>query len=107
MLFLTIPGSRAICMLKYRKRGDVVDILLRNINPSIVKELDEKAKKIGLSRQQFMKDIIENYTILNNINDREMEYRNHLEKATKMMAVVGEQLEKNTEVINLLMEDEN
>ena len=62
-----------------------MDIMIRNLNPSIVKEIDEKAKNIGVSRQEYLKNRIENLSILDRITDREQEYRFYLDKMQQMM----------------------
>ncbi|AKG05820.1 hypothetical protein AAV35_013880 (plasmid) [Salimicrobium jeotgali] len=84
-----------------------MEIKIRNINPSIVQEFDEKAKKQGLSRQEYLRSILENYTLLNNINDRELEYQNRLEKNTKMLEIISEKLDKNNEFLHYLTEDDS
>lgn len=80
-----------------------MDLLVRDINPSIVKELDEKAKRSGVSRQLFLKNLLESYSMLNDINDREMEYRKRLERNNEILLYVGEQLEKNNAIMKELL----
>ncbi|WP_090929168.1 hypothetical protein [Salibacterium qingdaonense] len=94
-------------MVKLTERSDRMEIKIRNINPSIVQEFDEKAKKQGLSRQEYLRSILENYTLLNNINDRELEYQNRLEKNTKMLEIISEKLDKNNEFLHYLTEDDS
>jgi len=90
-----------------------MDIVIRNLNPAIVKEVDEKAKKEGISRQEYLKNKIEKLSILNGITDREQEYRFYLDKmqqmmdqATNMMGQTTAQLNRNTITLNSLMEDD-
>ncbi|WHX25131.1 hypothetical protein QNH47_13235 [Virgibacillus halodenitrificans] len=83
-----------------------MDLIIRNINPSIVKKFDEKAKNLNLSRQVYLKNMLENHTIMNDINEREMEFKHTLNKNTEMLFFVGEQMEKNTEILQQLLEDD-
>lgn len=83
-----------------------MDLVIRNLNPSIVKEIDEKAKNIGVSRQVYLKDLLENHTIMNDINDRELDYRERLDVNTDIIEKVAVQLEKNNEILSVLMEDD-
>ncbi|MFP3470890.1 hypothetical protein R0J90_12690, partial [Micrococcus sp. SIMBA_144] len=87
--------------------GICMDIIIRNIGPSIVKDIDEKAKKSKLSRQQYLKNLLENHVLIREINSREMEFKNTLEKNTEILYMVGKQLEKSTDVLNLLMEEDD
>lgn len=82
-----------------------MDLIIRNINPSIVKKFDEKAKNLNLSRQVYLKNMLENHTIMNDINEREMEFKHTLNKNTEMLFFVGEQMEKN-QILQQLLEDD-
>jgi polyribonucleotide nucleotidyltransferase len=84
-----------------------MEIKIRNLDPSIVKSIDEKAKKHNLSRQHYLKDLIENYVMINDLNEREMELKNTLDKNTEMILILGKQLEKNNELIQLLLEEDD
>jgi hypothetical protein len=88
------------------KGGFDMDILLRDINPSVVKSIDERAKKSNVSRQIYLKNLIENYVMINDLNEREMELKNTLDKNTEMLFILGKQLKKNNEVLQLLFEED-
>lgn len=83
-----------------------MEIKIRNIDPSIVKEIDEKAKKNNVSRQVYLKDLIDNHVLMNQLNSREMEIKNTLDKNTEIIRLVGNQLEESTNVLKLLLEDD-
>ncbi|MEK4306881.1 MULTISPECIES: hypothetical protein [Oceanobacillus] len=83
-----------------------MDLVIRNINPTILGEYSEKAKKVGKSRQEYLKDMIESYSILNNINDREREYKNQLELNSQLMMELKKSLDRNNSLLELLMEDD-
>lgn len=83
-----------------------MDIVIRNLSPSTVQEINNKAKDLGISRQEYLKNKMEKLTFLERINDREREYRIYLDKMYQMMKQTRDQLEKNTDVLNLLMDDD-
>lgn len=56
--------------------GGTVDLLIRDVNPMVVKKIDEWAKKKGLSRQLYLQNLIENLTVI----DLQSEPFNRLEK---------------------------
>ncbi|WP_054637623.1 hypothetical protein [Thalassobacillus sp. C254] len=83
-----------------------MDILLRNLNPVVIKSIDERAKKSKQSRQEFLKSMIENYTMLHDLNDRELALKTTLDKSTEVIVSMQHQLEKNNELLSLLLEEE-
>ena len=83
-----------------------MEIRVRDVDPMIVKQIDEKAKKLKLSRQKYLKQLLENHVMIKEINSREMEYKNTLDKNTEVLFMVGEQLKESTEILKILMEDE-
>ncbi|MYL43961.1 hypothetical protein [Virgibacillus salexigens] len=84
-----------------------MDLIIRNVNPSVVKEIDEKAKKLNLSRQIYLKNMLESHSMMNDINEREMELKQTLDKNTEMLYIVGKELEKSTEIFNQLLEEDD
>lgn len=83
-----------------------MNVTIRNLKPSTVQDINEKAKQNNLSQQQYLKEMLEKMTFLDRINDREREYRIYLDKMYQMMRLTRDQLEKNTKALNLLMEDD-
>lgn len=83
-----------------------MNVTIRNLKPSTVQDINEKAKQNNLSQQQYLKEMLEKMTFLDRINDREREYRIYLDKMYQMMKLTRDQLEKNTKALNLLMEDD-
>jgi hypothetical protein len=45
--------------------------------------------------------------MINGLNEREMELKNTLDKNTEMIFILGKQLEKNNELIQLLLEEDD
>ncbi|NJP38987.1 hypothetical protein [Alkalicoccus luteus] len=83
-----------------------MDMLLRDINPAIVKAIDEKAKKSNLSRQVYLKEMIENHVMLKDFNDREAELKSALDRNTEVIHLVYDQMQKNNQLIHELTEDD-
>ncbi|KON68899.1 hypothetical protein AKG34_08945 [Peribacillus butanolivorans] len=57
-----------------------MDILLRNIDPVAMKKIDEMAKRKSISRQEFLKSIVEKVAYEPEINENEF----RLESIIKM-----------------------
>jgi len=83
-----------------------LEIRVRDVDPMIVKQIDEKAKKLKLSRQKYLKQLLENHVMIKEINSREMEYKNTLDKNSEILFMVGEQLKESTEILKILMDGE-
>ncbi|CDQ41538.1 MULTISPECIES: hypothetical protein [Virgibacillus] len=82
-----------------------MEIKIRNLTPSVVKEIDEKAKEEKLSRQVYLKNMIENHTMMSEINERELELKNTLDKNSEIIHLVGTQLERSTDLFIQLIEE--
>lgn len=74
--------------VKY-KMGDIV---IRNIEPEVLKVLTEKAKIQGLNREEYLRRKLKEITILDVQNEQIERYRNLLDYVTNV-------LERNTEVM--------
>ncbi|MCM3796484.1 hypothetical protein M3690_24600 [Priestia megaterium] len=62
-----------------------MDILLRDIDPSALKKIDEIAKEKKISRQEFLKGQVETLAVFQEQKDREAELENIIYKNIKMM----------------------
>jgi len=62
-----------------------MDILLRDIDPTAVKKIDEIAKEKKISRQEFLKGQIETLAVFQEQKDREAELKNIIYQNIKMM----------------------
>ncbi|MFE4242559.1 hypothetical protein [Peribacillus butanolivorans] len=49
-----------------------MDIILRNIDPVAMKKIDEMAKRKSISRQEFLKSIVEKIAYEKEQNEKEM-----------------------------------
>ena len=64
---------------------NVMDMLLRDIDPTAVKKIDEIAKEKKISRQEFLKGQVETLAVFQEQKDREAELENIIYKNIKMM----------------------
>ncbi|MCU7741333.1 hypothetical protein BTA37_27555 [Priestia megaterium] len=62
-----------------------MDMLLRDIDPTAVKKIDEIAKEKKISRQEFLKGQIETLAVFQEQKDREAELENIIYQNIKMM----------------------
>ncbi|MGE7307955.1 hypothetical protein ACQKJG_29495 [Priestia megaterium] len=62
-----------------------MDILLRDIDPTAVKKIDEIAKVKKISRQEFLKGQVETLAVFQEQKDREAELENIIYQNIKMM----------------------
>ncbi|MFY0779046.1 hypothetical protein AB1K18_01805 [Peribacillus simplex] len=70
-----------------------MDIFLRNIDPVAMKKIDEMAKRKSISRQEFLKSIVEKVAYEPEINENEL----RLERIIKMNFQI---MEEATSTIN-------
>ena len=56
------------------KKGDFMEIKIRNINANTIQRIDEIAKEKGLSRQEFLKNYIETLSVIGAIKESETKY---------------------------------
>ncbi|SFH60680.1 hypothetical protein SAMN04487776_14011 [Priestia megaterium] len=62
-----------------------MDMLLRDIDPTAVKKIDEIAREKKISRQEFLKGQIETLAVFQEQKDREAELENIIYQNIKMM----------------------
>lgn len=83
-----------------------MEVKIRNVDPFAVKKIDEWAKKQNKSRQVYLKELLENATMLEMISDSNVRMEKQLEVNTLFMEKVSFQLEKMTEIFAELIVDE-
>lgn len=83
-----------------------MEIKVRNVDPHAVAKIDEWAKKQNKSRQVYLKELLENATMLEMISESNEKMEKQLEVNTLFMEKVNFQLEKMTEIFNELIVDE-
>lgn len=74
-----------------------MDIIVRGIDPYSIKKINEYSKKKNISRQQFLKNLIENWAIIDDIKTSDERY----EQLCSILQVV---IEQNTKVYEKVLE---
>lgn len=78
-----------------------MDILLRDIDAVAVQKIDELAKKKGVSRNEYLRQILENYSVLTAQNS----IINHLEKQIETNNILLAETTKTLdELVSILKE---
>ncbi|MFB2350326.1 hypothetical protein [Priestia megaterium] len=84
-----------------------MDILLRDIDPTAVKKIDEIAKEKKISRQEFLKGQVETLAVFQEQKDREAELERIIDRNIKMMEKCAVAIETINEFIrDMTGEDE-
>lgn len=73
-----------------------MDILIRDVDPHAVKKIDEWAKKKDLSRQAYLKELIEKATLLEMVSQADNSFEKQLQVNTLF-------LEKTSDSMNDLV----
>ena len=87
---------------KMRGWNRKMDILLRDIDPIAIKEIDELAKEKGISRQYFLKGQIETLAFFQEQTTRERHLTNLIDKNLLFMSKMHYAVEQNTKTLNNL-----
>lgn len=86
------------------------DIFIRNVDPAAVKTIDEKAKKRGMSRNEYLKLFMKNFVLHRDIVDLDSRYRElvdilaqRLEQCNDVIEENSIALEKTTDVLEKII----
>lgn len=82
-----------------------MNILLRELSPTVVKTIDERAKQRGLSRQHYLKELIENYVMQKELNETDQAYKTLIEKNTEALNHFSEQMQRQNEWLASMSDD--
>lgn len=83
-----------------------MEVRIRNVDPYTVKKIDQWAKEKGLSRQVYLKNLLENLTTIDihsNVIDR---YEKQLEVNTLFLEKTSDTISELLEVMKELILDE-
>ncbi|GLI90700.1 hypothetical protein ABE060_22280 [Bacillus rugosus] len=62
-----------------------MEIRIRYMNPSTVKKIDEIAKSKGMSRQQFLWNLLENYASSEKLQEMKVHWDEELKKQNQIL----------------------
>lgn len=79
------------------QKGDKMDIIIRNVDPTIVKAIDNKAKKIELSRQQYLLNQLNRIATIEAFAEERREYST----LVKNMGII---IQQNTESLQQIID---
>ena len=82
-----------------------MDIKVRELSPIVVQTIDERAKKRGLSRQQYLKELIENYVMQKELNETDNAYKTLIEKNTEALHRFSDQMQRQNEWLESMSEE--
>ncbi|MGZ9817478.1 hypothetical protein ACXM0N_16425 [Peribacillus simplex] len=82
-----------------------MDIFLRNIDPVVIKKIDEMAKRKSVSRQVFLKSIVEKVAYEKEQNEKEMRMEMIISKNILVMVKMSEAVERLENLMYELMEE--
>lgn len=78
------------------KGGKKMEVKIRNVEPAAVKKIDELARKKGISRSEYLKNVLEDFSIL------EMK-DNHVDRMEKQLAANSLLMEKTSNTLDELV----
>lgn len=83
-----------------------MDLLIRDIDPHAVKKIDEWAKKKKVSRQVYLKELIEKATMLEMISNVEDSFEKQLQVNTLFLEKTSDSLNGLVDILKELMADD-
>ncbi|MBT2583125.1 hypothetical protein [Planococcus sp. ISL-109] len=83
-----------------------MDLLIRDIDPHAVKKIDEWAKKKNVSRQVYLKELIEKATMLEMISNAEDSFEKQLQVNTLFLEKTSDSLNGLVDILKELMADD-
>ncbi|MDQ0856704.1 hypothetical protein [Bacillus sp. V2I10] len=82
-----------------------MEIKIRNIDPIVVKKFDEMAQRKSISRQEFLKSILEKVAYEPEQNENEMRLEWTISKNIQVMEMIVERVDQLDNVLQDLLEE--
>ncbi len=82
-----------------------MDILLRNVDPIIIKKFDEMAKKKSISRQEYLNSVLTRVAYEQGMNDREALLEMLVRKNVQVMEKMSDRVDRLENLLADLMEE--
>lgn len=82
-----------------------MEIKIRNVDPIAVKKFDELAKKKSISRQEFLKSVLEKVAYEHEQSEREMRLEWIISRNIQVMGMMVDRVEGLESVLQDLMEE--
>ena len=81
-----------------------MEILIRDMSAATVKELDQKAKNAGLSRQEYLKGYLERLAAVDAFRNEREEYASLVKNMAKIIGNNTEQMQKTMQILEDILE---
>lgn len=81
-----------------------MEILIRDMSAATVKELDQKAKNVGLSRQEYLKGYLERLAAVDAFRNEREEYASLVKNMAKIIGNNTEQMQKTMQILEDILE---
>ena len=82
-----------------------MDVLIRGVDPHAMKKIDEWAKKKNLSRQSYLKELIEKATLLELVSQADHSIEKQLQVNTLFMEKTSDSVNELVDLLKELMVD--
>ncbi|MGL3067112.1 MULTISPECIES: hypothetical protein [Planococcus] len=83
-----------------------MDVLIRGVDPHAMKKIDEWAKKKNLSRQSYLKELIEKATLLELVSQADHSIEKQLQVNTLFMEKTSDSVNELVDLLKELMVDD-
>lgn len=82
-----------------------MDIKIRNVDPMIVKRINERAAKHGLSREEYLRRLLMQTAIIDDVASVENKYDVMIHTLAERLEQANDVIAMNTAVIERLLDD--
>lgn len=82
-----------------------MELKIRNVDPSAVKKIDELAKKLGVSRQVYLKETLESFAMTEVLINKEKYYEKQLQANTIFLQKASREFDELVGVLKELIVD--
>ena len=83
------------------------DIFIRNVDPAAVKTIDEKAKKKGMSRNEYLKLFMKNFALHRDVVDLDSRYRELVDILAQRLEQCNDVIKENSIMLEKILDWEN
>jgi len=80
-----------------------MELKIRGVDPTIVKNIDDLADGQGISRNEYLRKQITAIGIIGEVNDIELRYRQYTDRLLKEVAVLADAVNENTRILKEYM----
>lgn len=82
-----------------------MDIKIRNVDPMIVKRINERAAKHGLSREEYLRRLLTKTAVIEDVADLDQKYAAIIRVLVERFEQANDVIALNTAVIEKILDD--